>query len=241
MSGYDPLEVSEKVREEVVKDDQRKYYRFRSARFYGGIATADCVGCNLSCNYCWSKNPRKQPEHIGDFYSPREVMEKLVEIADRKDFPQVRVSGNEPTIGKEHLLSLMSEFEGTSLKFILETNGILLGDDPSYTEEMKDFENIHVRVSLKGTNPDQFEKLTGADKKGFELQLQSLRNLVKREIVCHVAVIEDFADKEKISNLKETLREIDPLLTRTLELEKLMLYPHVKKQLSQVGIEIPEK
>jgi uncharacterized Fe-S cluster-containing radical SAM superfamily protein len=32
----------------------RKYYRFRWAGYYGGIATADCVGCCLRCLSCWS-------------------------------------------------------------------------------------------------------------------------------------------------------------------------------------------
>jgi len=31
----------------VCNERKRKYYRFRAARFYGGIATADCMGCNL--------------------------------------------------------------------------------------------------------------------------------------------------------------------------------------------------
>jgi uncharacterized Fe-S cluster-containing radical SAM superfamily protein len=33
--------------EVICKGNKRKYYRFRAGRFYGGIATADCMGCNM--------------------------------------------------------------------------------------------------------------------------------------------------------------------------------------------------
>jgi len=48
-SFIDALVLAEKVREIVGSGDKRKYYRFRPASFYGGIATADCVGCCLKC------------------------------------------------------------------------------------------------------------------------------------------------------------------------------------------------
>ena len=45
---YDPITLAERVRKVVVKKEKRKYYRlYRGGKWYGGIATADCVGCNL--------------------------------------------------------------------------------------------------------------------------------------------------------------------------------------------------
>ena len=46
---YDPIKRSEETAKVVLRNDLRKYHRFRPARFYGGIATADCVGCCLRC------------------------------------------------------------------------------------------------------------------------------------------------------------------------------------------------
>jgi uncharacterized Fe-S cluster-containing radical SAM superfamily protein len=54
MSGFDPIQRSEEVARLVCEGDRRRYRRFRPARFFGGIATADCVGCNLRCLFCWS-------------------------------------------------------------------------------------------------------------------------------------------------------------------------------------------
>jgi uncharacterized Fe-S cluster-containing radical SAM superfamily protein len=38
---YDPVRKAEETSWVVCRGDSRKYYRFRAARFYGGIATAD--------------------------------------------------------------------------------------------------------------------------------------------------------------------------------------------------------
>lgn len=130
---HDPVELSKQIEKIVTRDGGRKYYRFRAARFYGGIATADAVGCNLNCAFCWVNEPRKKPQKYGEFYSAKEVAKKLEEIARREGFSKVRVSGAEPTIGREHLLELINEISG--YLFILETNGILLGYDEGYAEE----------------------------------------------------------------------------------------------------------
>lgn len=199
------------------------------------------MGCNLSCYYCWSKKPREKPGQVGKFYSPSEVRKKLVKIAREHDFYQVRLSENEPTIGKEHLLVLLEEMDGTGLNFILETNGILLGADPSYVHGLNDFRNLHVRVSLKGCDSEQFLKLTGAEPEGFDLQIQSLQNLTDSGVSCNAAVMKDFAKGEKLAALKGTLEKVDPLLARGLELEKLILYPHVRNRLKRAGTQIPQE
>ncbi|KXB08383.1 hypothetical protein AKJ58_00050 [candidate division MSBL1 archaeon SCGC-AAA385D11] len=239
MPSYDPIKVSQKIKKIVVRDDQRKYYRFRKARFYGGIATADCVGCNLQCCYCWSNKPRKRPREVGKFYSPKEVAEKLGSIAMESGLSQVRISGNEPTIGRKHLISTLHELQEHGLKFILETNGILIGADLSYASDIAKFGNVHTRVSLKGCDEKQFSKLTGADPESFELQIRALQNLLDSGGDCHASIVEEFASKEKLDSLKRRLERVDLLLARELELESLILYPHVKKQLKDRGISIP--
>lgn len=77
---YNPLELTKKVEKIVVKDDQKKYYQFRPTRFYGGIATADTVGCNLRCKFCWSVKSVLHAQHTGQFYTPEEVAERLLDI-----------------------------------------------------------------------------------------------------------------------------------------------------------------
>lgn len=62
---YDPVDIAEITGKTVCENNRRKYYRFRPARFYGGISTADCVGCCLRCVFCWSWNIVARPEEHG--------------------------------------------------------------------------------------------------------------------------------------------------------------------------------
>jgi uncharacterized Fe-S cluster-containing radical SAM superfamily protein len=233
---YDPLEISAKVEKIVAIGEERKYYRFRPALFYGGIATADCVGCNLSCAFCWSKAPREAPERSGRSYSPEHVLERLGAIASKRGFSQLRVSGNEPTIGKQHLLKLLELVDRTRYKFILETNGILIGADAGYARGLAAFKRLHVRVSLKGCDAEQFSLLTGAKPDAFELQLASLQNLIDVGASCHAAVMQEFATEEKIEGLEQRLAAIDRSLVQKLEFENLIYFGHVIENLRRIRL-----
>jgi uncharacterized Fe-S cluster-containing radical SAM superfamily protein len=105
--GYDPVKSAAEAAGVICKEDLRKYRHFRPARFYGGISTADCVGCSLRCLLCWSWQEVINPERYGQLYSPEEVAGKLSRIARKKGFRQMRISGNEPTITREHLLKVL--------------------------------------------------------------------------------------------------------------------------------------
>jgi uncharacterized Fe-S cluster-containing radical SAM superfamily protein len=226
---FDPLELAKITKGIVCEDDKRKYYRFRKAYFYGGIATADCVGCNLRCIYCWAWNVVNKPNRIGDFYYPEEVAEKLVSIAETNGFNKLRISGNEPTLCKEHLLSILEKIPKKFL-FILETNGILIGYDESYAKDLSKFKNIHVRVSLKGSNDKEFSQLTGAKQEFFQYQLKALKNLIENGVSCHPAIIEI---AKNIENVRNMLGEIDNDLKNSLEIEPLIKYPAVMERMKR--------
>ena len=233
---YDPIELTEKIKPLVVNGKLRRYYRVaRGGKWYGGIATADCTGCNLRCVFCWSGEPRDNPS-VGRFYSPQQIFNALDNVARRRSYSQVRVSGNEPTIGKEHLLELIELVEQAGYLFILETNGILIGYDKSYAQALSKFSKVHVRVSIKGTTPEEFSKLTGAKPESFELQLKALENLLNAGVSCHPAVMLSFSSKEGVKELIEKLREISPNLISEFEEEYVFLYPHVQKRLARAGI-----
>lgn len=224
---HDPIELSKQIEKIVTRESDRKYYRFRAARFYGGIATADAVGCNLNCAFCWVNEPRKKPQKYGEFYSAKEVAKKLEGIARQGRFSKVRVSGAEPTIGRQHLLELINEISG--YLFILETNGILLGCDESYAKEFAG-KKLHVRVALKGASREEFSILTNARPEFFDYQLKALENLKKYNVSFHAAVI---TFSKNMQLLLERLRSIDETLAEELEIEELMIFPHVQKELER--------
>lgn len=227
---YDPIELSNKISSQVILGNKKKYYRFRPTRFYGGIATADTVGCNLRCVFCWSSKSVWNSEGCGDFYSPEEIADKLDDIALQHGYVQMRVSGGEPTIGKQHLIKVL-ENVNPSWKFILETNGILLGYDNNFVSELSDFKNLHVRVCLKGADEKEFGLVTNA-LNGFGYQLKALELLRKHGISFHVAVV---SLKHDLSFLVDFLSSID-CDDIMLEQEEIVLYPAVKKRLEKMGL-----
>ncbi len=236
----DPIELARRTEEIVARESEgaqlRKYYRFRLDRWYGGVATADAVGCNLRCAFCWSWRYVTRPDAHGEFYSPQQVARRLMGMARSKGIPRVRVSGAEPTIGREHLLALLERTSDSGLLFILETNGILIGADESYAEDLSRFRHVHVRVSLKGCTPEEFSRLTGAAPRFFEYQLRALENLLEHGASFHPSVMLGFSTEKSLLNLVDRLREIDESLPSRLEPELLILYPAVESRIKRAGL-----
>ncbi|MEM0453294.1 MAG: radical SAM protein [Sulfolobales archaeon] len=236
-NGYDPLKLSLSVYSKVCKlandIELRKYFRFRGGRWYGGIATADVIGCNLTCKFCWSWRFRNNFT-VGKFYSPQQVYIKLVELAENFNYRYVRLSGAEPTISRKHLLELLKMFEGGNYIFILETNGILIGHDLSYARDLSSYSNLVVRVSFKGTSANEFNLLTGAPSEFFEFQIRALENLISVGFEAgkdvYAAAMIGFSSDESIVDFVKRLKDIDPKLV-DVDWEYVIMYRHVEELL----------
>jgi len=151
-------------------------------------------------------------------------------MARKKGYNRVRVSGGEPTIGRKHLITLLENIRPEFL-FILETNGILLGVDKTYVEELSQFKNLHIRVCLKGSIPEEFSWLTAAEG-GFEYQLKALEHLRDESLSFNIALVSIRQNNHELFN---RLREMD--LDRVMiEEEEIKLYPQVKKRLDKEKI-----
>jgi uncharacterized Fe-S cluster-containing radical SAM superfamily protein len=95
---------------------------------------------------------------------------------------------------------------------------------------------VHVRVSLKGCSKQEFSLLTGAKSEGFELQLSSLKKLTEARVKCHPAVMVSFSSRENLEYLKEKLGQLSSELAEQLEIEELILYPHVVQRIRKYGL-----
>ncbi|MGQ9597248.1 MAG: radical SAM protein [Thermoproteota archaeon] len=211
--GYDPFELADKVKRAIMREsnvvEERRYYRFRGGRWYGGTATGDVVGCNLRCGFCWSWREASHVIAEGFFHKPEDVFKRLTGIADARGYKFVRLSGGEPALSRKHVLKLLELFEDTRYKFILETNGILIGADTTYAEELAKYRCLTVRVSLKGTSEDEFHALTSANPSFFNHQLNALKNLVDAGFEpgerVYAAVMLSFSAGENYEKLKTRL------------------------------------
>jgi len=243
--GYNPIELAEIVSGFVVKIDEngleaRKYYRFRGGKWYGGIATGDVVGCNLRCGFCWSWRDSSHNMSKGFFCNPEQAFRKLISIANERGYRFIRLSGGEPTISRNHLIKLLEYVEKTKYKFILETNGILIGYDKSYADELSKFSKLIIRVSFKGTCEDEFQILTLTKPEYYKLQFKALENLINAGLKpgeqVYPAVMLSFSSNENYVEFKKRLAEIHPKLPEEIDEEYVILYPHVIEILKRRGL-----
>ncbi|ABP51164.1 MAG: radical SAM protein [Pyrobaculum arsenaticum] len=236
----DPQRLLQLVEKYAVKVESgvvyRRYKRFRADRWYGGIATADVVGCNLRCGMCWAWRNTSFVLSSGEWLAPAEVAERLRGIAERRGFRQVRVSGGEPLIAPVHLLQVIDSF--AKYTFIVETNGLLI--DKALAKELAARPHAVVRVSIKGATAEEFVKITMSPPQYFYKQLEALRLLVEagmepcRDV--YPAAMLGFSTAETARELEKALAKIDPRLADCIDVEYVILYPHVVKLMSARGL-----
>lgn len=59
-----------------------------------------------------------------------------------------------------------------------------LGDDATFAKSLNKYKNVHVRVSIKGCNPVEFHRLTGARSSAYELPFRALQHLIEAGVSC---------------------------------------------------------
>ena len=231
-NGYDPLKLTEITEKIVIKGNKRKYANLaRSLRFYGGIISATEVGCNLRCKFCFSDSPVRKPKSTRKFYTPKEVFNALVAKAEKMNVKLISSSASEGTLGKKHLFELLDLVENSQYVYILETNGITLGNDKSFVRKLSKYKKLHVRVSIKGCNKDEYHKLTNAKPESYNFPYKALELLIKNNISCNACLSASFSSANNIEDAKMKLYDILPGLLKSLEIEYITLFPKVKKRL----------
>jgi uncharacterized Fe-S cluster-containing radical SAM superfamily protein len=101
--------------------------------------------------------------------------------------------------------------------------------------ELAAFPNLYVRVGLKGTNGEEFSRLTGAMPEGFGLQVQALANLFRAGVDVRAAVMVSFSPEANVVAPCERLAATAPPLA-DIEVEELVLYGDVAERLRRAGI-----
>ena len=237
MDGYDPIKLTKTTEEIVIDGNRRKYARLaRNLRFYGGTTSATEVGCNLRCKFCFSDRPVRKPHSTGKFYTPKEVFNALVKNAKKHNHKLISASAAEGTLGKQHLFELLELVDQSPYIYVLETNGITIGNDPNFASELSRFKNLHVRVSIKGATKEEYVKLTGANSSSYNLPYKALQYLMEAKVSCNVCLSVSFSTDDTIKIAEKKLFNIRPGLLRSLEKEHITLFPKVSKRLSNINL-----
>jgi uncharacterized Fe-S cluster-containing radical SAM superfamily protein len=235
---FDPIQRSAEAEGLVMRGDKRLYHKFRGAPYYGGIATADAVGCSFRCAYCWNYGRNENPARSGHDYSAEEVADRLLAISRSRNFHRFRITGSEPILGEAsfgHLIKVIEIVLQASpySRFILETNGLMLGYREDLAERLTS-RNIMVRIAVKGVDPASFEKITGARREFFTYPVLAIQNLERRGLTVWPALMQDLFSEAETDKLKRTLRENG--VQSELELECLEAYRFVLENLRTRGV-----
>jgi uncharacterized Fe-S cluster-containing radical SAM superfamily protein len=237
MKGYDPIKLTEKMESIVVDGNMRKYAKLsRPLRFYGGTTSAVEVGCNLRCKFCFSDKPVFRPQSTGKFYTPQQVFNALAKGAKRYGHKLISASASEGTLGRQHLFELLDLVEESEYVYILETNGMTLGDDKAFAEKLAPYKNLHVRVSIKGTSQEEYHELTDAIPQSYELPFKGLKYLIDAGVSCNACVMISFSDAKGIKRVEEKLYGVHPGLLKSLEKEHITPFPKVAQRLAKNGL-----
>ena len=235
--GFDPIALAAATELVVVDGARRKYVQLgRPLRFYGGTTSATEVGCNLRCKFCFSDKPVWKPKETGKFYTPQQVFDGLVKSARKHGHKIISASASEGTIGREHLMQLLDLVEESEFVYVLETNGMTLGNDPEYAQALAKYKKLHVRVSIKGDNPELYHELTGAHPDSYELPYKALAHLIDSGVSCNACLMASFSDDEGIKRVKGKLIDVHPGILKSLEIEKITMFPKVAERLSKKGL-----
>ncbi|MFN7106577.1 MAG: radical SAM protein, partial [Pyrobaculum sp.] len=144
--------------------------------------------------------------------------------------------GGEPLIAPRHLLKVADHL--ADYTFVVETNGLLITRD--LAREFANRPQVIVRVSIKGATPEEFSKITQSPPYYFHRQIEAIKILVesglKPCVDVYPAAMLGFSTDETIKSLEETLAGVDPRLSDCIDVEYVILYPHVVNLLRARGL-----
>lgn len=145
----------------------------------------DVVGCMLRCEFCWSPASRCEDmyETIVEYDHKRVYNETIKSVLfPNKTF--IRFTGGEPTLYWDELVDafgmLANDKKMSGVPILIQTNGVLIGKGDVDLNVLASEPTKNLRfffeLSLKGTNPNEFEILTTKDRSLYYLQLTAYDN-----------------------------------------------------------------
>ena len=230
---FDPIERAREVESIVMRGSARAYYDFKYQRFYGGVCSANAVGCCLSCCYCWNFARNENPLRRSDerFIEPSMVAEKLLKMSKKHSDSAMRLTGCEPFLGVNSTLHMAKVLEivrqhGFNGEFIIESNGVIIGQNPSLLDLIKPF-RPYIRLCIKADSREMFEAITGAMGFGLDLQIRAAIEIDAKNIPSDVAIMPRFVEESEI-----VLRT--PYVD--IETENLKYYSGTKERIAARGL-----
>ncbi|MDY6771337.1 MAG: radical SAM protein [Candidatus Nanohaloarchaea archaeon] len=230
-------ELVSEVREQSFDSDRRRYHRFRYSS-HDNTVVADCVGSNLRCahEWGWCEGILDDPA-AGQLHTPGKVVERLEELADDHGTRTARFSGMEPVIGDDHLVRTLERLDSQGFEVRIDTNGMLL--DESYAERLETAATPGVRLSFKGSNPENFSKLARIAPEHFQRQIDAFQACIDAGIDLEPVLAGVYGEEER-AELSQRLGSIDREAAERLTVEPLHLCPANRQKLEDAGFDLDD-
>jgi uncharacterized Fe-S cluster-containing radical SAM superfamily protein len=180
--------------------DRAPYWRFRPlhvGHFHEWLYVADVIGCNWTCDRCWSKfGFRTHPVRYE--LSADELARKLAAGVERNDSDAAVITGGEPGLyWSDHIVPAISRYqEITGAAIEVETSGAVLRP-----EQLRDLDRLAesgrvlVVFGLKATSYQGLAEITGLPvevaRRAHERQLT---NLLYAEALPNIGAAATFID-----------------------------------------------
>jgi uncharacterized Fe-S cluster-containing radical SAM superfamily protein len=116
------------------------------------------------------------------------VFDGLAANASGHGYKTISASASEGTLDRQHLYELLDLVEKSEFVYVLETNGMTLGDDEAFAKLLTKYKNLHVGVSIKGCNPEELHRLTGVRAGAYKLPFKALQHLIDAGVSCNACV-----------------------------------------------------
>ncbi len=180
--------------------------------------------CNASCSVCFMFD--------GDIPADPTVEEiramlSTIQRFDGQNLP-VQITGGEPTVRKDlpEIIAMARELGFTDVE--LNTNGLVIGRDRAYLQELKKAGLTNVYLQLDGLNPEITEKLRGRDY--FTTKMQAMENCRQEQIpvILSVTVVKGINDQELGELIRYAMQNLDVI--KGLALQPAFVSGHFEVQ-----------
>jgi len=78
--------------------------------------------------------------------------------------------------------------------------------------------------------------LTGAAKEAYKLPYTALKSLIEAGVSCNACLMVSFSDEASMDDAKNELYKLHPGILKSLELERIKLFPKVRRRITKYGL-----
>jgi len=166
------------------------------------------TGCNFHCKGCF----RPARDEGGMQLTAEETLERMEQACLNYygELPtEAIITGGEPTLDKEYLLTLVKGLKEKGFeKIVLMTNGYALGEDETYVTELEEAGLTEAHVDVKAYSDDVHNSYTGKSNKPVLRAIEKL-NASGIKLLVQTVYMPGIVDEQEIEKIAQFLASLN--------------------------------